>query len=96
MIKKVLFKQYFKIELSSFDSAFKFNEQKSLHDVTFEWARLDEKVITSFFSSALCQLACGTSTGTIQLYEPERRVTETIDAASGDSNGRRKRKYQRE
>ena len=78
---------------SSFDTAYRFDEQQHFHDVVFKYARLDEKVITSFFSSSICQLACGTSTGTIQLYSPVTETTETIDSFSAK---RRKRKYQRD
>ena len=81
---------------SHFNVPYEYNKQKELHDVTFKFARLNEKIISSYFSSYLCQLACGTSAGTIQLYSPEDESTEVIDSVGPNrlySFVRRKRKY---
>ena len=59
---------------NDFETAFKFDQTQEFVDVSFKYSRerLHELVISANFSSYLCQLACGTNTGSLQLYCPTR------------------------
>ena len=59
---------------NDFETAFKFDKTQEFVDVSFKYSRerLHELVISANFSSYLCQLACGTNTGSLQLYCPTR------------------------
>ena len=60
-----------------FENGSELNKNKEFDDVIFKFdsSRLDENIISSNFSSRLCQLACGTSKGTLQLFNPNRPKT---------------------
>ena len=66
---------------NDFETAFKFDKTQEFVDVSFKYSRerLHELVISANFSSYLCQLACGTNTGSLQLYCPTRPSKPLIE-----------------
>ena len=79
--------------ITPFDSAHRIDEQKQFHDVVFKRSQRGEEIISAYFSSYMCQLACGTSRGTIQLYSPEAQVTNTIYPRNTVFGVRRRRQF---
>ena len=69
-----LVKNFLDERFNDFETAFKFDKTQEFVDVSFKYSRerLHELVISANFSSYLCQLACGTNTGSLQLYCPTR------------------------
>ena len=82
VVDPLLLAYYFLDErFNDFETAFKFDKTQEFVDVSFKYSRerLHELVISANFSSYLCQLACGTNTGSLQLYCPTRPSKPLIE-----------------